>query len=90
MRQYKYIMLGMQVLELPPIFDLSRKEQMTGSKTARLAGKQPQLMPAWFGNSSGPNARLQRTSVGGVRFAWRTAALFSNSEAFQFLSRYIS
>ncbi|KAK9908624.1 hypothetical protein WJX75_000582 [Coccomyxa subellipsoidea] len=76
-----------KVLELPPTFDLSAKQQMTGSTTTRLAGKQPQLVPSWFGGSSTLNARLQRMSVSGSRFAHRTAALLSDKEAFKFLSR---
>lgn len=75
------------MLELPPTFDLSAKQQMTGSTTTRLAGKQPQLVPSWFGGSSTLNARVQRMSVSGSRFAHRTAALLSDKEAFKFLSR---
>lgn len=35
----------MQVLQLPPTFDLSMKQKATASMTARLASERPRLLP---------------------------------------------
>ncbi|CAL8460804.1 g335 [Coccomyxa elongata] len=76
-----------KVLELPPTFDLSLKQMTTASLTARLASKQPQLLPLWFGGSSAFNNGIQRPSMGGAHLAQRAAALLSDDGAFNFLSR---
>lgn len=76
------------MLELPPTFDLSLKQQTTASLTARLASKQPHLLPPWFGGSSAFNNGIQRPSMGGAHLAQRAAALLSDDGAFNFLSRY--
>jgi len=73
-----------QVLELPPIFDLSMKQKATASLTARPASRKPQLAPDWF---CGPGRGLQRASVGPAHFAQRAAAMLGDNAAFKFLSR---
>ena len=75
------------MLELPPTFDLSLKQMTTASLTARMASKQPQLLPLWFGGSSAFNNGIRRPSMGGAHLAQRAAALLSNDAAFKFLSR---
>lgn len=35
----------LQVLQLPPTFDLSMKQKATASMTARLASERPRLLP---------------------------------------------
>lgn len=75
------------MLELPPTFDLSLKQMTTASLTARLASKQPQLLPLWFGGSSAFNNGIQRPSMGGAHLAQRASALLSDDAAFKFLSR---
>jgi len=42
----------MQVLQLPPTFDLSMKQKATASMTARLATERPRLLPG--GDPSAP------------------------------------
>ena len=77
----------LQVLQLPPTFDLSAKQKATVSYTAHIAQKRPHLLGSVFGGAELFKSNLARASLTGAHAHAQAASLLSNEDAIKYLTR---